>query len=592
MAISDSKLLSLLYAPLTSEAEVIPKPDTEPLIEAPDIPIVLEDPAPEVADPIDTETIKEKELGKKPDSKNVLSSVFTEEAIEILSNLSTEKLQTISLKEALSEITAQSLIGSWSSTTVDGKEVLSAEFSFNQYESAAEFVSDVLNQCSYTKRNLFSLSLNPFMENKWKATFSLLGDEGKLNTLDLKVAQYCNYRYTTMGNETQDPYEYFDDVAATVEPENIPYRLSDKEFSAIEIQVLGEGSSRKLKVPIAVIGEWKHPTYGELSFTQQDFDEMQVNMFSKVIGYEPPLFKGHHEDTYNGVSGGQPAEGFLESLSQEDSVLYGIFESVSDATYNEVDEDKFRYSSGEFLRNYKSKKDGQVVGTALVGCALTNRPFLTGLPRVTTLSDQHYNTVLLTDKHMTTNAPTSAAPVQETPVVSSTANELQLFTEFKTQIKEELATVKQNFAEEVSTLKQELSDSTVKLQESAQKLSEVSAERDTLALKVKEVEDSKRASEVAIKLSEIESLVISKDEKEKYSELIKSGALGANEATIISTLKSVSEKMSQTVTEQYGSETATHALNDSTVTDPYAKTIEHNRALSQEREARLLERLA
>lgn len=125
-------------------------------------------------------------------------------------------------------------------------------------------------------------------------------------------------------------------------------------------------------VPVAILGSWEHPQYGETTFTEQDFSEMQENFEQNTIGYEPPLYIGHDRS--------QPACGYLTRLYREDDVLWGTFELLSEEKYEDLD--GYRYSSPEITRETASKTDGSNIGTVLTGLALTNHPFLTGMPRV------------------------------------------------------------------------------------------------------------------------------------------------------------------------------------------------------------------
>ncbi|MFM6056352.1 MAG: phage protease, partial [Sphaerospermopsis kisseleviana] len=127
------------------------------------------------------------------------------------------------------------------------------------------------------------------------------------------------------------------------------------------------------------------------------------------MGYEPPLFLGHPTD--NTTVEGAPSVAFLEKLYQESDTLYGLYDPVDDKAYQEAAKGAYRYSSAEVSRNAVSKKTGQSIGTVLRGAALTNRPFLTGMPRVEAVTQQFSESVennltilfpLTTEKEMTT----------------------------------------------------------------------------------------------------------------------------------------------------------------------------------------------
>lgn len=143
------------------------------------------------------------------------------------------------------------------------------------------------------------------------------------------------------------------------------------------IELMEEIDRPVMTVPVAVIGKWVHPEYGQIEFTQQDFEDIIRNVDQKTLGYEPYLTVGHQKEPDS-----KPSIAFLTEVYQEGEVLYGEFEVVDEETYSQVVRGQYRYSSPEILRNTQSKETGDAVGTVLVGAALTNRPFLTRMPKV------------------------------------------------------------------------------------------------------------------------------------------------------------------------------------------------------------------
>jgi hypothetical protein len=565
--ISDSKILQLLTAPTVPfsgnfEAETKAEDKEEETV-------------------LDTKENLAEVNSKTSDTinTNIISKIFTDEATEKLSSLSTKRLLGMTLKEALAEITAPKVDEPWVKTLSDSNSQLAkGTFSFSDYSESVNFLSSVLSQAKHTESELTKLNLSN-EEGKWSVSVDLESDTLSLSENQLQLIQYCNYKFKS-SNSKVIPEETYSEALSTEEVDPFSYKGS---LSAIPIQVLSEGNRKVLKVPVAVLGDWVHPKYGDLKFAQKDFDEMKANVQTKVIGYEPPLFLGHIETQPGGPE--YPAEGFLEKLTQEGEVLYGEFGVVNDNTYSSVSKGQFRYSSGEFVRNHKDKKTGKPIGTTLVGVALTNRPFLTGMPRVTTLSENStdcISTILLTD---TTD---TMSNTQEPLEVSYE----QKLTEFKSELMLEFNKVKEGYAEDVNSLKQKLSETEAKVTEAEQKLSEVTADRDKFANRVKEVEAQKRQDAIEVKLSELQALAIPKEQKEKYSELIKSGALGENEDVVLASLKEISTSLSDAVTTQHGEETATHGQNDESVSDPYQDTIKRNQKLAEAREALLLQKLA
>jgi phage I-like protein len=263
------------------------------------------------------------------------------------------------------------------------------------------------------------------------------------------------------------------------------------KFIEIQKQELAEVSNsvkKLLKVPIATIGSWVHPEYGEVKFSQEDFSQIVGNWSNNIAGYEPPLFLGHPTDI-NSVEGA-PSVGFLEKLYQEGSVLYGLFDPVDDKVFNDVAKGSYRYSSAELSRNALSKETGESIGTLLRGAALTNRPFLTGLPRVEAVYQQFSEqqpesnfTFLFHLNTMSNSFETTAAA----PSVSVS---------------------EQKLAEVAADLTLKLEELSKKLEATELKLSEANSEIDRLT------------SESTLK--QVSLLNISSDTKQVFSELLPS----------------------------------------------------------------------
>jgi phage I-like protein len=263
------------------------------------------------------------------------------------------------------------------------------------------------------------------------------------------------------------------------------------KFIEIQKQELAEVSNsvkKLLKVPIATIGSWVHPEYGEVKFSQEDFSQIVGNWSNNIAGYEPPLFLGHPTDI-NSVEGA-PSVGFLEKLYQEGSVLYGLFDPVDDKVFNDVAKGSYRYSSAELSRNALSKETGESIGTLLRGAALTNRPFLTGLPRVEAVyqqfSEQQPESNLTFLFHLNTMSnsfeTTAAAP--------------------------SVSVSEQKLAEVAADLTLKLEELSKKLEATELKLSEANTEIDRLT------------SESTLK--QVSLLNISSDTKQVFSELLPS----------------------------------------------------------------------
>jgi len=321
-------------------------------------------------------------------------------------------------------------------------------------------------------------------------------------------------------------------------------------------QVLSE-SRKLLKVPIAVLGKWVHPEYGEVEFRQEDFSDILQNWSNNVTGYEPPLFLGHPNDV--NATEGAPSVGFLENVFQDASTLYGLFDPVDDTIFNEVQKGSYRYSSAEIYRNALSKNTGDQIGTLLRGVALTNRPFLTGMPRVEAVHQQFSEdstkdlTFLFPINTMTetfTQQVAPAAPVQPQATVS-----LEVYN-----------SLVEKFAEQAIQLE------ALKGKDAAneQRFSEIQARFET-----QELDNYK---------SRLAALNINAETKQMFSELLPSLS-GEQRQKHWKQLEEISAGNVQTFSEPKGSvdPTAPAVTAEGNVANPYQAVIERNAQVFAER---------
>lgn len=151
-------------------------------------------------------------------------------------------------------------------------------------------------------------------------------------------------------------------------------------------QLLSLLRNNKIKVPFVKKGAWKHDAYGEVKFTDEDFNQLIQNYKNNVVGFTPYLTLGHIDEEPNSTDSHRK-RGDLTDIVVEGDVGYGIFE-VPDDIYASVERGEYEYSSGEFNRQFTSKETGDKVGTAVIRVALTNSPFLPfGEDKIQTLSD-------------------------------------------------------------------------------------------------------------------------------------------------------------------------------------------------------------
>jgi hypothetical protein len=305
--------------------------------------------------------------------------------------------------------------------------------------------------------------------------------------------------------------------------------------------------NRYIRVPIAVMGEWVHPQYGQVTFSQKDFDQIQSNWNARVTGYEPPLYLGHPTD--RSTVGGAPAVAFLNKLYQESDTLFGEYEPVDDEAFQNTKQGKFRYSSAEIVRDANSKETGESIGTLLVGAALTNTPFLTRMPRVEAgehlqFSESDGTAPTLFAVSVLANPDSDVMATETAPVqVAASAVDLEKFTELVTA---------------VETLRGELEGTKTELAQTRARL---------------------KAQALDQRLSEVSSLNLAAPVKEKYSEMLRQEVLSEPQAEqVMGLLRTLSSDNKQVYSEPKGSQESAADSAGVAEENPYAHIIAANQA--------------
>lgn len=138
-------------------------------------------------------------------------------------------------------------------------------------------------------------------------------------------------------------------------------------------QKLSLFKGNQIKVPLAKVGNWSHPTYGEVSFTDRDLNQLKKNYEKNSTGFTPYATFGHLDEEHHSTDSARK-RGDMKDVIIEDEVAYGVFD-VNEEVYESVLEGEYEYASGEFNRNFMDK-EGKKVGTTLLRVALTNSPFI------------------------------------------------------------------------------------------------------------------------------------------------------------------------------------------------------------------------
>lgn len=133
------------------------------------------------------------------------------------------------------------------------------------------------------------------------------------------------------------------------------------------------GDAAESWVQIAKTGRFKDPRYGTFSITQQDFTRWLKNFQSLSVDKDRlglPVDRDHSPEK----KGDTEAVGWVKALDQRGDEMWGKVE-WNTLGKELVSEKRYAYISPSYSKDLQTET-GTSVGTALVGIALTNRPFL------------------------------------------------------------------------------------------------------------------------------------------------------------------------------------------------------------------------
>lgn len=568
---------------------------------------------------------------EKPISLDKLESIFKPDILEKLKGVEFNKL---TIQELLTTLTSKKLPEGW---TEKGSEGLSIEstFSFNDYYLANNFVEAIGFKSRALTKPVLALSLCK-AEQGYKVYVEVESKE-KESGDDIKdlvaFTDYTTYAYKTINSKDYYYNDAFDNSLVKKEEEvvvdAIKVELEVKEtekcgdttistefkkerytdyidsgvsveqskpvYFLSDVHQLEEEEDLYLKVPAAVLGEWKHPVYKTVKFTEKDFEDIINNFNNRVLTYEPTLTLGHviGDDlvssggiAYTTIEGA-PSEAFLTNFYVDNGVLYSTYKVVNREVYKAVKEGRYRYSSGEFYRGYINRETGENLGTVMFGMALTNRPFLR-MPRVEALTDATVdtsvadldstnglvhsflyleldnNTESVNNENIVNEKLTTEDTMQE-PILSVSNKETQtnLSAEYESKIQAlttEIGSVKDAFQAQIQTL---------------------SAQNEQLTNQLTAMREREKQNILEADLAFVNSLCISDEIKNTYCTLLKEDKLGSSKAEVLSSLAATAQAFSEQVTKQYGTNTTTHALNDPRASvdsdvDPYRHILESN----------------
>lgn len=479
-----------------------------------------------------------------------------------------------SLKESLSG-KAKSVMGGWKDIeSLNGGPALQASYVFDSAELASAFSEVVLSHTRYSHYPT-SVTLNLYGKKpEVKLELQTLSQK-QVTDSDISLANWLNYvfyeyqtRYSSSGVESywyRTSEKPDDKQVFTSFGEGLQYKLSEQENEDGKVSYFVE-------VPMVRLGSWKHAAYGVVEFTQEDFTTILSNWKSNALGYEPKLTRGHVIEEEN-VFGGIPADGFLTDMWQDGEVLYGKYEVLEPQVYTDIQKGRYRYASVEVLRNF-TDREGNAVGPVLLAVALTNEPFVPGLPQVQALAEKQQVCLSYRLAEATNPKPQSETMPEQGTVATNVVAEIQT----------QLDTIKASYADQLDALKTAMEAEVASRDE----------EINELKTQLSQLQDEKRQVQVEGFISRINALSLPVEKKEMFAENIRNGVYGDSVASFVEGLESVDTQRLSSVTKQHGDASSQEEATEEIV-DPYAaikQRYNHKRSSSEAELNALLLKLA
>jgi hypothetical protein len=143
-------------------------------------------------------------------------------------------------------------------------------------------------------------------------------------------------------------------------------------------------TNNEVWVNIVNLGEYEHPEYGTIVFTEEHFRQWKANLERGVMGGRcengrPCIATdyGHAMDE-NLPPEMQKASGYIKDLKLEGSRVYALVEFTPRALEG-IKNKEWSWFSVSVVDSLLDQRTGQDVGSALLGGALTNRPYIPDL---------------------------------------------------------------------------------------------------------------------------------------------------------------------------------------------------------------------
>lgn len=169
-----------------------------------------------------------------------------------------------------------------------------------------------------------------------------------------------------------------------------PQRLNQANHRRALLSPIGpkllEGANAKNEIWVNIVnlGEYEHPEYGTITFTEEHFKQWKANLERGVMGGRcedgTPCIAtdyGHAMDEALPPEM-QKASGYIKDLKLEDNRVYALIEFTPRAIEG-IKNKEWSWFSVSVVDSLTDQKTGEDVGSVLMGGALTNRPFIPDL---------------------------------------------------------------------------------------------------------------------------------------------------------------------------------------------------------------------
>jgi hypothetical protein len=322
-------------------------------------------------------------------------------------------------------------------------------------------------------------------------------------------------------------------------------RLNIK-LSDADKQAAAEDKPVQTWVQLFRLGQWKHPRYGPLKFTESIFDGFVKSFNDNVRKVELALDQDHTPE--------KGAAAWIKSLENRgESGLWALVEWTKHG-FQLVSDGVYKYLSGDFDYEWKDEETGKTYKNVLFGAALTNRPFIKGMSPIN-LSEFREELESDAEVRNTFQLAEDIIKLKEGTVKSDAeilaAKEEELTPEEKTK-KQELLATKKKEDETVALSKKKLAEraKACGLADDAAEDEIIKAEKEKEE-KDKEEKEKKLAEEIKIKNANLAKRAVAAGLKENATldEIEKAEQEAVAKQRQMEKNKTLSEEISKTLSE-------------------------------------------